>query len=67
MITLNNRPINITTFPDKTTQVWKLRNVQKDSTNNIGWFYENPAEILDLIQLIHYLENKQLKRKLTIS
>lgn len=66
MITLNNRPINITTFPDKTTQVWKLENIQENSINNIEWFYENPAEILDIIQLIHYLENKKLKRKLTI-
>lgn len=52
MIFLNNRPINITTFPDRTTQVWKLDNIQSRSYNRIDWFYNNPGELLDLIQLI---------------
>lgn len=49
MIKLNGKPINITHFPDRTTQVWKL---DFSDGYNIEWDYENDAEIFHLAQLL---------------
>ncbi len=49
MITINNKPINITMFPDKTSQVWKLSTDQLLS-HEIDWMFESESEIIHLAQ-----------------
>jgi ribose-phosphate pyrophosphokinase len=63
MITLNNEPVNVTIFPDKTSQVWKLTEDQiKYIINNdhidVHWKFESESEVFHLIQLadlIHHV------------
>lgn len=56
MILLNDKKINITNFPDKTTQVWKLEDYDNLDGGVIEWRYENDAEIFQLCQLLILLE-----------
>lgn len=52
MIKLNGQDINITHFPDGTTQVWKLPDVilhEADSAK-YDWWFESEAEIMHLAQ-----------------
>ena len=56
MIKLNNEPVNVTIFPDGTSQVWKLSDSQiKYIINNeyieVHWEFESESEIFHLIQL----------------
>lgn len=53
MILLNGQPINVTTFPDKTSQVWKLpEEILKESNYaHITWQFESEAEFIHLAQL----------------
>lgn len=52
MIYLNNKPINITMFPDNTSQVWKL-----DESNllekkaYVKWVFSHEGEVMHLAQL----------------
>lgn len=63
MIILNNEPVNVTIFPDKTSQVWKLTKDQiKYVINNdyveVYWEFESESEVFHLIQLadlIHHV------------
>lgn len=54
MITLNGTPINITMFPDKTSQVWKLQDIPQSA--KIVWDFENEAEFIHLAQLKQLLD-----------
>jgi phosphoribosylpyrophosphate synthetase len=63
MITLNGHEINVTMFPDKTSQVWKLpeRDVlkSKDTTRTshvVRWKFENESEFMHLAQLKFLLD-----------
>lgn len=49
MIRLNGQPINVTRFPDRTSQVWKL---DFSRGYNIQWDYEHDGEIFHLAQLL---------------
>jgi ribose-phosphate pyrophosphokinase len=49
MILLNKEPINITVFPDGTSQVWKLTNIQP--LNTIQWIFQTESELFLLLQL----------------
>ena len=60
MLYLNGYPVPITVFPDKTSQVWKLR---EESFNNIepsaiDWYFEDDAEIFRLVQLVELVRAK---------
>lgn len=52
MIKLNGQPINITHFPDGTTQVWKLQDVILQEADNAkyDWWFESEAEVMHLAQ-----------------
>jgi len=54
MILLDGKPINVTTFPDHTSQVWKVEGLE--DAKRVEWRYENDSEFLHLIQLIMLLE-----------
>lgn len=57
MIYLNGNPINITRFPDNTTQVWKLPDVVFSArTASIQWDFENEGEFMHLAQLKYLLD-----------
>ena len=49
MINVNGIILNITTFSDKTTQVWKLTNLK--NSLHVVWDFENESEIIHLAQL----------------
>ncbi len=49
MILLNGLPLNPTIFPDGTSQVWQLPDV--NSNNHIEWRFEHEGELFHLAQL----------------
>ena len=51
MIKLNNKQIFPTIFPDKTSQIWKIENIDILKEFNIYWEFENESEIIHLSQL----------------
>lgn len=70
MITLNGKKINITHFPDRTCQVWKVEGIE-DENCEIVWDYENDMEIFHLCQLLSLhtacsIKNDTPDRKATV-
>lgn len=60
MITLNSHPINITIFPDKTSQVWKLSPeciASISNINTIHWKFEGEAELIHILQLVDIISS----------
>lgn len=57
MIKLNGTPINVTLFPDGTSQVWQLPEelLEQGIASNITWKFENEAEVMHLAQLVDLL------------
>lgn len=51
MIKLNGEKINVTNFPDRTSQVWKLNNKMNDAVYHVEWLFENESEFMQLAQL----------------
>lgn len=52
MLKLNGQKIEVTLFPDKTAQVWKLDpELLKKSTHLVDWEFSQEAELLHLAQL----------------
>jgi len=68
MIKLNGVPINVTKFPDNTSQVWKLDNLSsiRNFECNIEWEFENESELVQLMQLRFLLAKSQIKANLNI-
>lgn len=68
MITLNGNPINITMFPDKTSQVWKLPSEILLETNyaRVQWNFENEGEFMHLAQLKMLLDRYGFKTDLIV-
>ena len=56
MIILNGFPVNITMFPDNTSQVWKLKEGQIETYNKIKWEYSGEGEFIHLAQLKDLIE-----------
>jgi ribose-phosphate pyrophosphokinase len=54
MIKLNGIPINVTIFPDNTSQVWKVEGIK--DYNTVEWTFESEAEFLHLAQLKDLLD-----------
>jgi len=69
MIKLNGNPINITMFPDKTSQVWKLPEEILNETNfaNVTWEFEHEGEFMHLAQLKRLLDRYGFTTDLTMS
>lgn len=68
MILLNGKPINITIFPDNTSQVWKLNQEILETTNfaNITWKFEHEGEFMHLAQLKMLLDKYGFKTRLKL-
>lgn len=58
MIYLNGAPLNVTIFPDNTSQVWKLDPILLKETNyfHITWEFEHEGEFMRVAQLKQLLE-----------
>lgn len=68
MIYLNGSPLNITLFPDKTSQVWQISENLLKNTNffNVKWEFEHEGEFMHLAQLKNLLDHykKQVSLRL---
>ena len=65
MILLNNQPINITKFPDGTTQVWKLDEHLLDCpVANVVWEFTHEGEFMYLAQLKELLDHYDIESTL---
>lgn len=53
MILINGTPLNVTLFPDNTSQVWKIKTLEIPDTNflHITWEYSHEGEFMQLAQL----------------
>lgn len=69
MILLNGTPLNVTIFPDKTSQIWKLSEFILKETNfaHVVWNFENEGEFMQLAQLKQLLDRYEISVVLTIS
>lgn len=54
MIKLNGVEVKPTIFPDKTSQVWKISELN-NALFHIEWEFENEAELFHLIQLVYLI------------
>lgn len=54
---INDIPINVTIFPDKTSQVWKLNEKCFGKVVDIEWEFDNEGEIIHLVQIVDLLRN----------
>lgn len=68
MVLLNGKPINVTIFSDKTSQVWKLPEQILNETNfaNVTWKFEHEGEFMHLAQLKALLDANHFKARLQI-
>lgn len=67
MIYLNGKPVNVTIFPDKTSQVWHLeQDLSKIGfgLSKITWIFESESEIMHLAQLKTLLANHGISASL---
>lgn len=69
MIRLNGSPINVTLFPDNTSQVWQLPENTLKTTNyaSVTWDFSHEGEFLHLAQLKTLLDRYSFKTDLLIS
>lgn len=69
MIYINGAPLEVTMFPDKTSQVWKLSNFLLNHTNhfNITWDFEYEGEFMHLAQLKMLLDAYRYTASLKLS
>lgn len=67
MISVNNKPINVTMFPDNTSQVWKLDDSYFDSDIIVKWNYSHEGEVMHLCQLKALLDLYPGNKNLYIS
>lgn len=59
MLKLDGQPLNVTVFPDKTSQVWKLpESTFQFRKHSIVWEFSNEGEIMHLAQLQDLLTAK---------
>jgi ribose-phosphate pyrophosphokinase len=66
MIKLNGEPINVTMFPDGTSQVWHITNIKEDE-NIVEWKFEHEGELVHLWQLRTLLCKKaELARRILL-
>lgn len=64
MIVVNEKPINITRFPDGTSQVWKLDSVGDTAT--VRWRFQSEDEVIHLAQLAALLDSMGVSKTLEI-
>ena|SRR6202453_406710 len=64
MIYLDNVPLRVTMFPDRTSQVWQIPNLDKIDARYpvaVHWAFENEGEFMHLAQLSSLLRSLGLK------
>jgi ribose-phosphate pyrophosphokinase len=66
MIKFNGVEINVTKFPDKTSQVWKLTNLVSLDNNTVDWYFDYEGEIVLLAQLKFLLDSVDIMPTLYI-
>ncbi len=68
MIYLNGQPLDVTRFPDNTTQVWKLSPFILKETNyaHITWEFYQEGEFMELAQLKMLLESYGMEAGLVL-
>lgn len=72
MLYLNDQPVLVTIFPDKTSQVWKLQNIPPKTNKSIAryvdveWCFEHEAEFIHLAQLKSLLDEHEVLATLLI-
>lgn len=68
MILLDGEIVNVTLFPDKTSQVWKL-NLPKTHFHDfkIVWNFEHEGELFHLLQLVALIKSEWQSSKRTIT
>jgi ribose-phosphate pyrophosphokinase len=54
MISLNGVEIKPTIFPDKTSQMWRVPNIE-GIIFHINWDFENEGELFHIMQLVHLI------------
>lgn len=69
MIKLNGKALDVTLFPDNTSQVWKLFQPLLDDTNyaKVTWEYSHEGEFMQLAQLKDLLDHHNFKTDLSIT
>lgn len=68
MIHLNGDPVDVTMFPDKTSQVWKLatKHLNPNRVAYIDWDFSHEGEFMQLAQLKELLDAYHIKSELYI-
>jgi ribose-phosphate pyrophosphokinase len=73
MIYLNGTPLNVTLFPDNTSQVWKLNQISYQSeckcgecSATVSWEFSNEAEFMHLAQLKMLLDKLAIPARLSL-
>jgi len=68
MILINGLPLNITLFPDNTSQVWKIpEEILKSNKVEVTWKFLHESEFLHLAQLKSLLDKHQISTVLNIT
>lgn len=60
MILVNGKPLNVTLFPDGTSQVWKVSQLDIPDTNwvHVTWNFDHEGEFMHLAQLKLLIDSK---------
>lgn len=67
MILLNGKKIDVTMFPDKTSQVWNIDlELSKLDHCDITWEFEHEGELMHVLQLNHLLKSFELTVSLSM-
>lgn len=68
MIYINGTPLSVTLFPDNTSQVWKVPQLELPNTNwvHIKWEFSHEGEFLHLAQLKTLIDTKGFDATLRI-
>lgn len=62
MIYLNDIPINVTMFPDGTSQIWKIAEEQLNTARKVIWKFESEGEFIHLAQLVRLIDMTSKRR-----
>lgn len=67
MILLNGTPVNITVFPDNTSQVWYNYHLIKEvGVNTVEWRYEHEGEVFQILQLAYLMKEYMSREEMAL-
>jgi ribose-phosphate pyrophosphokinase len=68
MISVNGHKLEVTIFPDKTSQVWNLPEWVFESTKHtINWKFESESELFHLVQLTKLLRYRSAPKQMILN